>query len=213
MDCSEIEFSMDNDLISIDDDNEKCSICSVVHGVSTIDDDNEKCSICSVVHGVSTIDDDETTSLTSTLNNIIYEFSKLEGDRFSVCSTDIEANNKLSNNLLKDSIFPIPMEMCSLYNNIFDIQKRTIKPFELSTLENEIIICGMSNKNLKRSIIEIWFLSQVHNIERRILNPSWYNWVLLDLARRLSELENRILSIELINAVLIELCQRIFCKL
>ncbi|KAI9478728.1 MAG: hypothetical protein EXX96DRAFT_572014, partial [Benjaminiella poitrasii] len=190
MDCSKIELSMDEELGSID----------------------ERCSICSIVHDKSTIDSSCTISLTSiSSEEIIPELGRSKEDEASVCSEYAETV-EVSEKSIKYGILPIAIDIYASYNNnVFDIQRRTIKPFELSTLKNESIICGMTSNDLKRSVIEIWSLSKVHDYERRVLYPSWYNWVLLDLARRLHELDNRILSTDLINGVKLEICQRLFC--
>lgn len=74
------------------------------------------------------------------------------------------------------------------------------------------MLYNMEDNDLKTSIIEIWILTQVHNPEKRLLSPAWYNWVLLDLARRLSQLETRIEPNKLLKNLLVELSERLFCK-
>jgi hypothetical protein len=70
----------------------------------------------------------------------------------------------------------------------------------------------MDDADLQRSIIEIWVMTQVHDPEKRLVNSAWYNWVLLDLARRLSQLDTRYGPHKLLESLATELSQRLFCK-
>jgi hypothetical protein len=72
------------------------------------------------------------------------------------------------------------------------------------------MIFSMASNDIKQSIVEIWTLTQVYDPQKRIVNPAWHNWVLLDLARRLCELDSRFGSIELTNSTKLEFFQRIF---
>jgi hypothetical protein len=70
----------------------------------------------------------------------------------------------------------------------------------------------MGDDDLVQSIIEIWRRTQLQKQERRIEKPTWYNWVLLDISRRMYELLARD-NYQNLKAKLVEsLSQTIYCK-
>jgi hypothetical protein len=70
----------------------------------------------------------------------------------------------------------------------------------------------MGDDDLVQSIIEIWRRTQLQKQERRIEKPTWYNWVLLDICRRMYELLARD-NYQTLKAKLVEsLSQIIYCK-
>ncbi|GAA5807990.1 hypothetical protein MFLAVUS_001372 [Mucor flavus] len=82
------------------------------------------------------------------------------------------------------------------YSDAFDRQKEQILPFELCIKDNEMLIYTMSNEHLITSIIEIWALTQFHDLDTWTINPAWYNWVILDISRRINHLGNRNNSVD-----------------
>ncbi|CEG82279.1 hypothetical protein RMATCC62417_16375 [Rhizopus microsporus] len=94
-------------------------------------------------------------------------------------------------------------------NNVFAAQNEMIKPFELTTRANEILLCGVKTKDLQIAIVEIWCRSGLNNNSRRLLYMAWYNWIMLDIARRLNELYRRNNGYRLVNELKQELSRRI----
>ncbi|ORE14654.1 hypothetical protein BCV71DRAFT_275587 [Rhizopus microsporus] len=85
-------------------------------------------------------------------------------------------------------------------DNVFAAQNEMIKPFELTTRAN--------TKDLQIAIVEIWCRSGLNNNSRRLLYMAWYNWVMLDIARRLNELYRRNNGYRLVNELKQELSRR-----
>ncbi|CEI98716.1 hypothetical protein RMCBS344292_12817 [Rhizopus microsporus] len=94
-------------------------------------------------------------------------------------------------------------------DNVFTAQNEMIKPFELTTRANEILLCGVKTKDLQIAIVEIWCRSGLNNNSRRLLYMAWYNWVMLDIARRLNELYRRNNGYRLVNELKQDLSRRI----
>ncbi|KAG2237752.1 hypothetical protein INT48_009691 [Thamnidium elegans] len=68
----------------------------------------------------------------------------------------------------------------------------------------------MRNDHLIASIIEIWVLTQFHDFDTWTINPAWYNWVILDISRRINQLGNRNNSGILINYLVTQISLRLF---
>lgn len=74
------------------------------------------------------------------------------------------------------------------------------------------MLCGMTTDELQTSIIEIWCRSQLHDVKRRLMHTAWYNWVMLDIARRLQQLYQRTYGNSLVKDTVSEISKRLFCK-
>lgn len=76
----------------------------------------------------------------------------------------------------------------------------------------EVVMYTMSNEHLITSIIEIWALTQFHDLDTWTINPAWYNWVILDISRRINHLGNRNNAGILINHLITLISMRLFCE-
>jgi hypothetical protein len=70
----------------------------------------------------------------------------------------------------------------------------------------------MSDGDLIQSIIEIWVRTQLHVSVTRLSNLSWYNWVLLDISRRVFEIYKRENADRLLISLIESLAGRVYCK-
>ncbi|KAG1051191.1 hypothetical protein G6F43_006588 [Rhizopus delemar] len=89
----------------------------------------------------------------------------------------------------------------------------SIVPLAIDKDIQEIMLCGMTTDELQTSIIEIWCKSQLHDVKRRLMHTAWYNWVMLDVARRLQQLYQRTYGNSLVKDTVSEISKRLFCKL
>ncbi|KAI8083896.1 hypothetical protein BDF21DRAFT_462063 [Thamnidium elegans] len=121
---------------------------------------------------------------------------------------DDHTENNYSFFSVKDRI--LVMDTRYHYKDAFDRQKEQILPFELCIKDNEVLMYTMRNDHLIASIIEIWVLTQFHDFDTWTINPAWYNWVILDISRRINQLGNRNNSGILINYLVTQISLRLF---
>ncbi|KAI9363066.1 hypothetical protein BD770DRAFT_407429 [Pilaira anomala] len=102
--------------------------------------------------------------------------------------------------------------MDTRYHNkdAFDGQREQILPYELCTRDNEILLYKMQSQELIKSITNIWALTQFHDPDMWIINPGWYNWVILDIVRRINQLNNRNNPVLLQHILIREISLRLF---
>ncbi|RCH93694.1 hypothetical protein CU098_001528 [Rhizopus stolonifer] len=108
------------------------------------------------------------------------------------------------------SIVPLAIDKDVPVDDVFEAQNKMIKPFELSTKKNEIMLFSMHTGELQTSIVEIWCRSQLHDTRQRLTHIAWYNWVMLDIARRLNNLSQRMNGNTLIKETISEISKRLF---
>ncbi|KAI8882334.1 hypothetical protein K501DRAFT_273740 [Backusella circina FSU 941] len=146
-------------------------------------DEDKKTSSCipskrSVEEGLEQeTDDDECSVWTVKTDSLKY----VKVGSTASTSTAVPAGSQL----------PLAIDLHIDRKGFFRNIRQDLRPFELSTWENDHLLKSMADEDLVQTILEIWRRTQLQKQERRIEKPTWYNWVILDISRRMYELLNR----------------------